>query len=120
MYRKDAQVVLCRCNKAHKTYGIRFERNNNEWLKTWAFKINEAMAAREGYDNDQIVGMFYSADDYPGCPYCGESDLIICGCGRIGCYIVDAYGNYSCEWCGNTGPVEGDYDGSGILSEHNY
>ena len=39
---REANVVLAKCRKSHRMYGIRIERRmNNVWYCTWAFPISE-------------------------------------------------------------------------------
>lgn len=82
----EANVVLARCsNKA--LYGMRVEKKANDWFRTWAFPIKEGDAAEEGFDNVTISGSFYAEEGYPGCPYCGRSNFIVCGvCKKISCW----------------------------------
>ena len=109
----EAVVVLSKCAEVHKTYGIRAERvSHNGWRFTWAFPIKEASAKREGYDRTSIGGSIDCTDDYPGCPYCGQSNFTLCDCGHISCTILKR-GIFTCEWCGSQGKI-GDYTGEEI------
>ena len=60
----EANVIMCRCGKCSKVYGIRVERMpDGDWWRTWAFKISEKSAHREGFDRNVIRGnMFETAD----------------------------------------------------------
>jgi hypothetical protein len=80
-----ATVILAKCGKNGNTYGIRVEQHGNEWVSTWAFPIDEAKAKREGFDRAKITGAFHPIEDYPGCPYCGTTKLLQCGCGKMIC-----------------------------------
>lgn len=95
----EAQVLIARCRKSKKTFGIRVERRNAGWCLTWAFKINEGMASREGFAQTKISGDFYIDDAFPGCPYCGSTGFIQCSCAKLTCY--DSSGMAECAWCGN-------------------
>lgn len=112
----EATVALCKCGRAHKTYGVRFEKvGRKSWEYTWAFPVREATAKREGYDETAIVGTIEPREDYPGCPYCGANSFVICGsCGKLNCNTGSRL--FSCGWCGVHGIVSGGYDGSGIRS----
>jgi len=104
----QADVILCKCDHKH-TFGIRVEKRGNDWVRTWAFKIDEARAKSEGYDSNKITGSFEPVDNYPGCPYCGKMRLNFCICGGINCESgerpIAAAGTVelTCNWCGNTG-----------------
>ncbi len=111
----EAAVVLCKCHKAHKTYGVRFENREGQWVYTWAFPIKESVAKREGYDKSVIKGQIAPTVDYPGCPYCGIRGFIVCECGRLNCN-EQGIREFTCEWCGTRGTLR-QYDGSGFSSQ---
>jgi hypothetical protein len=118
----QANVILCKCDHKH-TFGIRVERRGNDWVRTWAFKIDEEAARNEGFDKVKITGSFEPTKEYPGCPYCGEVGLDFCDCGGINCASgesapLDDEGTVepTCNWCGKTGyysPAEGPLDAEG-------
>ena len=106
-----ASVMLVKCRDSSRTYGIRVEQRGNDWVSTWAFPIDESKAKREGFDKTKITGAFRPDPDYPGCPYCGTSELMQCGCGKMICYKEagstegkgerkTADGGFKCPWCG--------------------
>ena len=102
----EAVIALCKCGKSKKTYGIRFERiGTNRWKYTWAFPIKEEAARREGYTETTINGEIEPDLKYPGCPYCGRADLVICSCNKLGCLITSTGNMYTCDWCGMTGEL---------------
>lgn len=110
---KEAVIVLAKCGENHKTYGMRVEKHGNDnWLVTWAFPIKESSAKREGYDKTTIRGNIRFSDDYPGCPFCGGTQLTVCSCGHLGCTIVKN-GVVTCEWCRTQGQI-GSYGGEAI------
>ena len=112
---KEAVIVLAKCGQSHKTYGMRAEGHGRDnWLVTWAFPIKESSAKREGYDKTTIKGNIQFTDNYPGCPFCGGTELIVCSCGHLGCSIVKN-GVYTCEWCGTQGQI-GAYSGEAIAA----
>jgi hypothetical protein len=82
-----ASVILAKCHKHNRTFGIRVELRENDWISTWAFPIDEAKAKREGFDRNKIKGSLRATPEYPGCPYCGGKDLVQCGgCEKMSCY----------------------------------
>ena len=111
----EARIALCKCKEGRRTYGVRFQKTKSGWKYTWAFPVKEESAKREGYDKTQIIGNIEPDDDYPGCPYCGARYFIVCGCGKLSCNNI---GNlmFTCDWCGTSGLITGNYDGSGIES----
>jgi hypothetical protein len=99
----EATVIIAKCGKTQKIYGIRVERRNKDWYKTWAFKINEKSAKREGFDKTVINGKFNADKEYNGCPYCHSSEFIKCGCGKISCWNGEKI--VKCSWCGAKGEI---------------
>jgi len=111
--RLNAKVVLCRCpskakdGASSRVFGIRIEECNNDWVRTWAFKIDENKAKNEGYITERTTGSLLAADNYPGCPYCGTRYFAQCSCGKLFCFHE---GNeksekmiLTCPWCNKTG-----------------
>ena len=51
MKKKEASVILAKCAQ-DKYYGIRIEKRDNDWVRTWAFKLKERRNSRkkEGFD----------------------------------------------------------------------
>ena len=103
----EANVVMAKCGKSHKPYGIRIEeRMDNIWYCTWAFKLSEQAAHHEGYGNTMITGRVDLDSKYPGCPYCGAGGWVSCGkCGKLTCYDGEKK-RFICSWCGGSGKVQ--------------
>jgi hypothetical protein len=100
---------MAKCSKTNKAFGIRIEQRGRDWVRTWAFPIDERKAKREGFDANTVTGSMDADDDYPGCPHCGSGGFVQCGCGKIGCAggLQDHgdYAEYTCPWCGEYGEV---------------
>lgn len=110
--KKIAEVMLCKCQKNGKLFGIRVEKTGpNSWQQTWAFAIKEKTVQNETYSSSQVSGNIDFSEDYPGCPYCGAKGWVICDCGKL----TDNEGAnwFKCGWCGLEGPLD-EYDGRGI------
>ena len=102
----EATVVLCKCGRSKKTFGIRIEKRQGTWWETWAFPISDKSASNEGYDNVQITGNINIDPSYPGCPYCGTSNWVNCGnCNKLTCWDSSKK-EAVCECCGNRGTPE--------------
>lgn len=99
----EANVILGKCyNK--ELYGMRVQKIDGDWMRTWAFPIKAGAAQDEGFDNVKISGSFFSTKEYPGCPYCEQDDFIVCGaCKKISCYHGEEIS--VCQWCGNSSAV---------------
>ena len=97
----EAAIILAKCSKQKKTYGIRTEKmSDGDWWRTWAFPISDRRAKNEGYDNTPILGNMYATKDFPGCPYCGAKSFVQCGkCRKISCWKGES--SLPCNWCGN-------------------
>jgi len=100
----NAKVIIARCSKTNRAFGIRIEQQGRDWVRTWAFKLDERKAEHEGYKADsKVSGSMNTTDEYPGCPWCGDYGFVRCACGKIGCSggIVNsgACEEYTCPWC---------------------
>ena len=95
----EASVVLSKCSVHNRLFGIRVEKRGGDWVRTWAFKIDEKRAKNEGFDKTKIVGSLDATTDYPGCPYCGEKNFVMCACGKMSCWSSDRKSG-TCHWCG--------------------
>ena len=63
----EATVVLAKCKKTKKTFGIRMEhKKDRAWHCTWAFGVSQAVANEEGYTKTRISGKVVLDDEYPG------------------------------------------------------
>jgi len=106
----NATVVLSRCSKTKKLFGITVEEREKKWVRKWAFPIGESKAKTEGYDKNK-VSLGETDRAYPGCPHCKDGGFVKCGsCGKIGCAGgLEKRGNnesYTCPWCGKTADLE--------------
>lgn len=94
-----ANVILAKCSKHNKTFGVRVEQRENDWVRTWAFPIDDAKAKREGFDKTEITGSLGADTAYPGCPHCGAKNFIIClNCGKMSCWNNERKSVY-CHHC---------------------
>ena len=96
----EAIVIVAKCSKTGKLYGNRVEKKSDgKWHFTWAFKLNQDIIKKEGYDKSTIVGSMVNDESYKGCPYCGNPDWLYCEtCGKMNCY--DGEKKYQvCNWC---------------------
>jgi hypothetical protein len=102
----NAKVIMAKCSQNKKSFGMRIEERGGDWVRTWAFPIDDYKAKREGFDANTVTGSMNSVDDYPGCPHCGSIGFVQCVCGKIGCdsgIRNNADGaEYTCPWCGGT------------------
>ena len=101
--KREATVIIAKCKQSKLPFGIRTEKESDgAWYFTWAFKISEKAASREGYGSTLISGRVAFNNEYPGCPYCGSSTAFCCdNCGNLTCH-----GNkktVTCAWCGSKG-----------------
>jgi len=105
-----AKVIMARCSKNKKSFGIRIEQRGTDWVRTWAFPINERKAKHEGFDANTVTGSLGPDNEYPGCPYCGSTGFVQCGCKKNSCAGgIGSYGDtmvITCPWCGKEGELE--------------
>lgn len=95
-------IVMARCSRIRQSFGIRFEEEApDHWIADWAFSIKETSAKREGYDQNEIRGVFGFARTYPGCPHCQAPSVFQCVCGAVACWDGERRA-VTCPWCGTT------------------
>jgi len=107
---KNVTVVLSKCSKNKKLFGMRVEEREKTWVSTWAFPIDETKAKNEGFFANKVT-LGDTDSEYPGCPHCKDGGFVRCGsCGKIGCSggteKKGEMGSYTCPWCGYTGDIE--------------
>jgi len=111
----NAKVIMAKCSKTKKSFGMRVEQREKDWVRTWAFSIDENKAKHEGFDANTVTGSMNALNEYPGCPHCGNKGFGKCSCGKIGCLGGLKEGeilskgktvDYICPWCGNTCKME--------------
>jgi hypothetical protein len=100
----NAKVIMAKCPKNQKYFGMRIEQRGNDWVRTWAFSIDEQKAKHEGYDSNKVTGSMNTVDDYRGCPHCGSMGFVQCSCGKISCWSSEV-SRFTCPWCGQSGEV---------------
>jgi hypothetical protein len=98
----NAKIALCKCPTNKRVYGIRLEERNSNWVRTWAFRIDEEKSKREGFGATVITGAMNPVDEYPGCPYCGTMNIAQCSCGKLFCWRSETQ-MATCPWCGQRG-----------------
>lgn len=101
----DAFAILAICGESKKSYGITVDRNGlNQYVFHWAFPIDAEKAHHEGYDEKSVHGSVTLDKNYPGCPYCGSRNFIVCSnCGTVMCYHGQK--KFTCLKCGCSGEV---------------
>ena len=103
----NATVVLAKCAKTKRLFGMRVEQRGKDWVRTWAFPIDEQKAKNEGFTANKVSGSMNAVDDYPGCPHCKASGFVLCSCGKISCWNGGSETNrHTCPWCGQTCEVK--------------
>lgn len=103
-------VVLARCVRSKEHFGIRLEeKEEDKWVADWAFAVKERYAKKEGYDKEEIMGVFAIDAVYPGCPHCQSKLLVKCGCGRVACWDGEKR-LITCPWCGAKSEIAGVVD----------
>lgn len=106
----QAKVILAKCpyasSKSDNLFGMRIQKVENDWVRTWAFKIDAERAKNEGYESSSTGGTFKPTQNYPGCPYCKSINLAQCRCGKSFCFKSENNNakaiRLACPWCGQT------------------
>lgn len=107
-----AKVILARCpasDSGRGLFGIRIEERSRIWYRTWAFRISEGQAKREGWSSERFTTSLNALPGYNGCPYCGGFSLAQCACGNLFCAHTNVPKTgapeaveLKCPWCGQT------------------
>ena len=64
----EASVLVMKCGLSRNTFGVRIQKmRDGDWYRTWAFKLNDKLAKREGYELQSISGSLIATEDFPGC-----------------------------------------------------
>lgn len=115
---KEATVLPVKCSKTGNYFGMRVEKQQNYWVSTWAFKLDERIISVEKYDQEKVNGEIYLDPEYPGCPYCRHRSFVQCGACRK---LFDWDGETKKVVCANcdrelelTGGGKFDVDGSSM------
>ena len=92
---KRCAVAVCKCQKTKNNFEIRIEKKtqeiNNQITQileaTWAYKIrSDANFLSADSSRQELKGIILFSDSYPGCPYCGQKNVCLCGeCNRLSC-----------------------------------
>lgn len=101
----EASVIVAKC-RCGQYYGMRTEKRGGDWVRTWAFPMNQGMIEKEHYLHDQkIQGSLAPVGEYPGCPYCKTNGFYVCHkCGHINCYSGEK--RVVCGWCGTEAGIQ--------------
>ncbi len=100
----NAFAIVCYCPESKRQYGITVDLIGPKlYSLIWAFKINMDKAKREGFDKTTVQGNIQTDENYPGCPYCGTKQIVVCACGGIICYHGER--TITCPKCNMTGAV---------------
>jgi len=87
---KNAFAVIARCPNSGQMYGITVDETGpDEYSFIWTFKVTQQQAERENYTSNTVHGEVLHDDNFPGCPYCGETSHFFCHCGNVQCCPSD-------------------------------
>jgi len=113
---REANIVIARCMKTGKDFGIRFEKTGSDvWEATWSFKIPSNQRNKEDYKKtgSALSGTFRFPPTYPGCPHCeGRINVKCSNCHQTYCHDIEKGIRSKCPWgCGFEGELGGGVDG---------
>lgn len=104
-----ARIIVSRCMKTGKDFGIRWEKTNSgPWMATWSFKIPSSQKNSNDYkqSDDALSGDFKFSSDYPGCPHCQGRIALVCSrCKKIYCHDIEKGIRTRCPWCNVEGEL---------------
>lgn len=94
----DSNIIVAKCKKTGKTYGMRIEKRRNSWIITWAFPISEKEVLPGKHGKTTLYEYDYNDDELPSCPHCGSASFVKCSvCGEITCCAEEE--SITCQWC---------------------
>jgi hypothetical protein len=104
-FTQDRMVLRgrARCSRTDQTFGIRYTRGEDAWVAAGTFELNERRAASPLFEDEAVKVVGFA--NYPGCPECGASGIVRCGCGEVSCSEYRAR-KHTCPWCGSRGRPE--------------
>ena len=103
MAKVEAFVSVATCSRTRMPFGIRFQRNADQWGATWAFKIKDSRTRLSDLgDGDTGRRNLYLEESYPGCPYCQTTGITFCHCGNVLCTGGESDGRLTCPSCGRS------------------
>ena len=100
---KEAFAITAMCEETKRPFGITVNPDKGCYAFTWAFKMKDGQAKREGYDKTRVRGAVVLDPEYNGCPYCGAKNFYQCSCGMTVCYHGQKV--VTCPNCKATGEV---------------
>jgi hypothetical protein len=104
-----ATITMAKCSVLQKNFNIRWEQQSSKgWKATWAFKIPDKGKFRPGTGSNvstELNGELF-LEEYPGCPYCREHELVLClNCHQLYCGDWHTKKTIRCPWCGVVGSI---------------
>lgn len=107
---RRTQLGMAYCHNHREPFGIHLTRDeeNGNWAIDYAFALSERSSdAYAAIRASKLRGKFTFPDCYPGCPHCGNRQLIRCNCGELNCFVThdkdfEPFYCMSCgEYCGD-------------------
>lgn len=102
-------IVTARCSHHPlDLFQIKLERvSSNAWQATRAFALQRPRYDAAGSDQSAARGEIGLARAYPGCPFCADMGLMICGrCSKPSCWDGESR-THRCPWCRVEQPIAG-------------
>jgi hypothetical protein len=98
--------VIVNCADTRRTMTGRFIEQGNYWnLAELHLRESQGMAQTDEAP-ERLAGTFGLADEFSGCPECGNRSYVRCGaCGELSCWPGTGY--FACVACGNGSMPEG-------------
>lgn len=101
---KESKLLMCKCAKTKKDFVIRIDRRiaESDWEMAYAFPFHPTMKDDSSIvQKNEKLNIVRDADDWNGCPFCGEKSTLFCSCGGIFCNHTNS-GRLTCPICGKT------------------
>jgi hypothetical protein len=88
-----------RCSRTGQSFGVRYEKHAEGWHIVGVFALDARRAQAPIFKDSAIEVISYAR--YPGCPHCGATGIVHCGCDEVSC-CGTFWRKHICPWCGNS------------------
>ena len=98
---KESKLLLCKCASTKKDFFTRLDRKKGEnlWHFAYAFPFHISLSGDSCVAaKREVINTGEDAEDWNGCPHCGNRCTIFCSCGTIFC--AETIGTFvTCPGC---------------------
>lgn len=71
--KREEMVIMATCQKTRRTFGITAQKDGNDYIFKWAFKLNAGTAKREGFEKIKFQEILLIAMNFLGVRIVGRN-----------------------------------------------